>query len=190
LRTFAPTAAERHLLGSTKVVIAVIAAGLLIQQALWAPVLAPTAMAAPILAAAPQAEAPSEQDDQPKRSPEEIMNRRFPQPARVGDLIGLPVLDYWDSTIGYVRQVVRTPGGKIQLVVPYGRALGWVKWGGLFDWNRRLVAVPIEAVAILGRQIVALEMSREEFDSAPELKMGQNVPLDADEMIKIALGRR
>jgi hypothetical protein len=171
------------------VVTAMIAA-FLILQGLWAPALAQATPASFVLAATPQAEASPNQDGQVKRSPEEILNRRFPQPARVGDLIGLPVLDYWDSTIGYVRQVVRSPAGQIQLIVPYGRSLGWVRWGGPFDWHRRLVAVPIEAVAILGRQIVALEMSREEFDSAPEATMGQNAPLDDNEMIKIALGRR
>ena len=74
--------------------------------------------------------------------PEE-MRRRFPQPVRVGDLIGLPLLDWDDSTIGYVRHVVRTPEGKIQLIVNQGR---------LFGWGGRLVQVPIEAVAILARQ--------------------------------------
>src|SRR4051794_33898527 len=48
-------------------------------------------------------------------SPQEKMNRRFPHPARVGDLIGLPVLDWDDSTIGFVQDVARTPGGQIQL---------------------------------------------------------------------------
>jgi hypothetical protein len=165
-------------------------AGFLILHGLGAPTLAQVAPESFMLAAAAQADASPNQDEPVKRSPEEIMNRRFPQPARVGDLIGLPVLDYWDSTIGYVRQVVRSPAGQIQLIVPYGRSLGWVRWGGPFDWHRRPVAVPIEAVAILGRQIVALEMSREEFDSAPEVAMGQNAPLGVDEMIKIALGRR
>ena len=31
------------------------------------------------------------------------MQRRFPQPVRVGDLIGLPVLDDDSRTLGYVR---------------------------------------------------------------------------------------
>jgi hypothetical protein len=30
--------------------------------------------------------------------------KRFPQDARVGDLIGLPVLDLNSSTLGYVQQ--------------------------------------------------------------------------------------
>ena len=46
-------------------------------------------------------------------TPEERMQRRFPQPVKVGDLIGLPVYDDNELTLGHVRQVVRTPAGKI-----------------------------------------------------------------------------
>ena len=91
-------------------------------------------------------------------SPEEKMQRRYPQWVKVGDLIGLPVLDDDDRTLGRVRNVVRTPDGKIQLIVPFGGFLGW---------RQRLVAVPIEVVAIAGRQIAALDMTRAEFDAAP-----------------------
>ena len=141
------------------------------------------------LAAAPQATEPK---DEPERelSPEEKMQRRFPQPVRVGDLVGLPVLDWLDSTIGYVRQVVRTPDGKIRLIVPYGRRLGWVRYGGIFDWQRRPVAVPLEVVAILGRQLAALDMSREEFDQAPTWTSAQDQPVPPNETIRIAITRR
>ena len=87
----------------------------------------------------PQAAQAPAADAEENLSPEEKMRRRFPQPVRVGDLIGLPLLDWDDSTIGYVRHVVRTPEGKIQLIVNQGR---------LFGWGGRLVQVPIEAVAI------------------------------------------
>lgn len=147
-----------------------VAAVLLIFQSLWLPV-----AAQPNFASLPQ---------------EEKMSRRFPQPVRVGDLIGLPVLDNQDSTIGYIRDVVRTPAGKIQLVVPYGRWFGWVGWGGPFDWGRRPVGVPIETVAILGRQVDALDMPPEAFDKAPALVPGENTSIGRDETIKIALGRR
>ncbi len=73
---------------------------------------------------------------------EERMRRRFPQAVRVGDLIGLPVLDDDSRTLGHVRQVVRTPAGKIKLIVAYGGFLGF---------GTRPVAVPIEVVGILGR---------------------------------------
>ena len=80
-------------------------------------------------------------------TPEERMNRRYPQPVKVGFLIGLPVLDEKDSTYGYIREVVRTAEGKIVLVVPYR---GWLGWAPT-DWGRKTVAVPIETVAIQAR---------------------------------------
>jgi hypothetical protein len=123
-------------------------------------------------------------------TPEERMSRRFPQPVRVGDLIGLPVLDDEDSTIGYIRDVVRTSAGKIQLVVPYGRWFGWVGLDGLFDGYRRPVGVPIELVAILGHQVDALDMPPAAFDKAPPFVASQNGPIGRDETIRIALGRR
>jgi hypothetical protein len=119
--------------------------------------------------------------DEKKLSPEEKMRRRFPQPVKVGDLIGLPVLDWDDITIGHVRHVVRTPEGKIQLIVTYG---GW------FGWGQRLVPVPIEVVAILARQLAALDMSRAEFDTAPAWSASQNTPIPPNEMIRIAITRR
>jgi hypothetical protein len=116
-----------------------------------------------------------------KISPEEKMRRRFPHPVKVGDLIGLPVLDWDDITIGHVREVVRTCEGKIQLIVTYG---------GLLGWGQRLVPVPIEVVAILARQLAALDMSRAEFDKAPTWSASQTTPIPPDEMIQIALTRR
>lgn len=128
----------------------------------------------------PQAKT-SEAQEEHSSSLEEKMRRRFPQPIKVADLIGLPVLDHDDTTIGTVRHVVRTPEGKVQLVVNHGR---WFGWGG------RLVPVPIEVVAILGRQIAALDMSREEFGSAQTWSAATTRPVAPDEIIKIALTRR
>jgi hypothetical protein len=119
--------------------------------------------------------------EEKKLSPEEKMSRRFPHPVKVGDLIGLPVLDWDDVTIGHVRHIVRTPHGKNQLIVTYG---------GFFGWGQRLVPVPIEVVAILGRQLAALDMSRAEFDQAPTWSASQTVPIPPNEMIQIALTRR
>jgi hypothetical protein len=109
------------------------------------------------------------------------MQRRFPQPVKVGDLIGLPVLDDGDVTLGRVRQVVRTPQGKIRLIVSYG---GWLGWGA------RPVAVPIEVVAILARQIAALDMPPAEFAAAPTWTAAEDRPIPADEHIRIAITRR
>ena len=129
------------------------------------------------------------QDVQPdpnkSRTPEERMNRRYPQPVKVGFLIGLPMLDEGDSTYGYIREAVRTSEGKIVLVVPYRAWLGWAPT----DWGRKDVAVPIETVAILARQVAALDFSREDFAAATAYTASGTV-LPADETIKIAVYRR
>ena len=142
-----------------------------------------------LVAAAEQSkDSPPEQSEK-LVSPEERMRRRHPHPIRVGDLIGLPVLDWQDSTIGFIAQVVRTPAGKIQLIVPYRPRFGFVS-GGVLDWGRRPVAVPLETVAILGRQVAALDMSREEFDAAATFVASEATAVPANETISIAITRR
>jgi PRC-barrel domain len=111
---------------------------------------------------------------------DERMNRRFPQPVKVGFLIGLPVLDDNSSTLGVVRQVVRKPDGKIALIVSYSR------W---FGWFGHPVAVPIEAVGIEGRQIASLDMARSEYAAAPTWQPNGATALPDDTTIRIALGR-
>jgi hypothetical protein len=116
---------------------------------------------------------------------EQKFNRRYPQPVKVGFLVGLPMLDGQDSTLGYIREVVRTPEGKIVLVVPYR---GWLGWAPT-DWGRKVVGVPIETVAILARQVAALDFSRADFAAAPAY-VAQGSGLPADETIRIAVYRR
>lgn len=135
------------------------------------------------------AQATAPQDAQPGSdktlTPEERMKRRYPQPVKVGFLIGLPVLDERDLTYGYIRDVVRTAEDKILLLVPY-RA--WLAWAPT-DWGRKTVAVPIETVAILARQVAALDFSRDDFAAAPPYG-GGGTPLPAEEVIRIAVYRR
>ena len=114
-------------------------------------------------------------------SPEAIMSRRFPQKVRVGDLIGLPMLDDNDVTLGHVERVVRTSEGKIKLIVGYSR------W---FGWFGRPVAVPIEVVAILGRQIASLDMPPAEYAAAPTWTAGKDVAIPDNDIIRIAVTRR
>ena len=109
------------------------------------------------------------------------MSRRFPQKVRVGDLIGLPMLDDNDVTLGHVERVVRTPEGKIKLIV------GYSKW---FGWFGRPVAVPIEVVAILGRQIASLDMPPAEYAAAPTWTSGKDVAIPDNDIIRIAITRR
>ena len=123
----------------------------------------------------------SENPQKDAMTPEERMNRRFPQPVRVGDLINLRVLDDRDVTIGLFRKVVRTPQGKILLLVSQG---GW------FGWGERLVAAPIEVMAIFGRQLASLDMEPKEYASASTWVEIGGTQIPDDEIIRIALTRR
>jgi hypothetical protein len=124
---------------------------------------------------------PTGADDANKPMPMvERMNRRFPQAVRVGDLIGLPVLDDRASTLGFVRQVVRTADGKIQLIVSYSR------W---FGWFGRPVAVPIEVVGIEGRQLASIDMPRSEYAAAPTWQGQGATALPDDASVRVALAR-
>ena len=91
-------------------------------------------------------------DEQKPMTAAQRMQARYPQPVRVGDLIGLPVLDDSAVTLGHVREVVRTKENQIELIVAYGGFLGW---------GTRPVAVPIEVVGIAGRHLTSLDMPPE-----------------------------
>lgn len=106
--------------------------------------------------------------------------RRFPQKVKVGDLIGLPILDDDDVTLGHVTQIVRSPDGKIRLIVAYSR------W---FGWFGRPVAVPIEVVGIEGRQLASLDMPRSEYASAPTWQEIGATVLPDDATVRVALSR-
>jgi hypothetical protein len=129
--------------------------------------------------------ASTEQAKEERLSPEEQMRRRFPQPARVRDVIGLPVLDWSDNTLGYVQRVVRTRDGKIQLIVRYGGWFGWIGW-----WQRP-VAVPIELVALIGPHVGALDMTPDQFRNAPTWQpSADSTEIAGDEVIRVAITRR
>ncbi|MEP9348157.1 PRC-barrel domain-containing protein [Xanthobacter sp. KR7-225] len=114
-------------------------------------------------------------------TPQQRMERRFPQKVRVGDLIGLPMQDFDDRVLGHVEAVVRTPDGHIVLVMPYG---GW------FGHGARPVGVPIETVAILARHLNVLDLPREDFPKLPTWKAGEGTPIPPDDIIRIAISRR
>jgi hypothetical protein len=112
---------------------------------------------------------------------EEKMRRRLPQPVRVGALIGARVLDEGDVTLGRVREVVRSADGKIRLIVAYG---GW------FGWGARSVAIPVETVALIGKNIAAVDISPKEISNLPVWSDAASQPIGPDEIIRLAISRR
>ena len=112
---------------------------------------------------------------------EERMKRRYPQPIRVGALIGARVSDNDSRTIGYVRQVVRTPQNKIDVIVD---CCGWFGWGG------HPVAAPIAVLGVFGREVASLDMPRSDYFSAPQWHSAGATVLQNNDSVLIALARR
>jgi sporulation protein YlmC with PRC-barrel domain len=125
-----------------------------------------------------QMQPPSEPPGMPA---EEKMNRRFPQKVRTGDLVGLQLIDFDNRVLGTVSEVVRTPQGKVTLVVV---SSGW------FGFDGQTVGIPIETVGILGRQIALLDIQRAEFFGLPAWIVDGSKVIDSDETLRIALARR
>jgi hypothetical protein len=109
------------------------------------------------------------------------MRRRFPQPATVASLIGLPLIDENARTLGYVRRIVRTRQGATKLIVTYDGFLGW---------GARLIAVPIEVVGIAGRQLVSLDMPASDYVGASTWHPNGEEEVPDDASISVALARR
>jgi hypothetical protein len=117
---------------------------------------------------------------------DERMNRRYPQPIRVGALIGARLSDNDSRTIGIIRHVVRTAQGRIDVVVD---CCGW------FGFGSREVLVPIAVLGVFGREVASLDWPRGAYASAPawqnsDLQHTGGTVLADDDTVRIALARR
>ncbi|MGA0532771.1 hypothetical protein [Hansschlegelia sp. KR7-227] len=103
--------------------------------------------------------------------------RRFPQPVLISDLVGIPVLDGRLGRLGVTEQVVRS-GGAPTIVIRYG---GWFGFGG------RPIALPLAGVAMLGRQVVVMDISPEQLEAWPTFEDGDAAPLAGGDVVKVGL---
>lgn len=108
--------------------------------------------------------------------------RRFPQPVRVGDLHDRAVLQPLESkpVLGRVAGVVQRADGTVDVVVQYG---------GLFGFGRRPIAVPLDAMALLGAEMEILDLTPKQLDALPTFDAAGTTPLPLDSTIKVALAR-
>src|SRR5271170_5276597 len=97
-------------------------------------------------AAYAQSATPGGMPPPPGMSLAESAAMRFPQSVRVGDLLGRQVLRPVESqdVLGRVRRVVRDANGQILVVVDFGGFLGF---------GSRPIAVPVDAMVLLGQDM-------------------------------------
>ena len=106
--------------------------------------------------------------------------RRFPQPVRVGDLLDRQVLQPVpaQNVLGRVAAINRNEKGGIDVVV---------RFGGFLGFGTRPIAVPVEAVALLGEYVVVMDFTPEQLRSFPTLSKGKEVAIAPGETIRVGL---
>ena len=107
---------------------------------------------------------------------------RFPQPVRVGQLLGRVVLRPVESqtVLGHVRGVVRDPGGQVVVVMSFGGFLGL---------DTRLVAVPLDAMALLGDVVEVVAYTLPQLRGLPTFTTAGTTPVPADTVVRVGLAK-
>jgi hypothetical protein len=108
---------------------------------------------------------------------------RFPQPVRVGDLLGREVLRPVESqdVLGRVRRVVRDQNGKILAVVDFGGFLGL---------GSRPIAVPVDAMVLLGQDMEIVAFTPNQLQQFPTFApSGTITDVPGDTIIKVGLAK-
>jgi hypothetical protein len=133
-------------------------------------------------AARAQSNTPGGMPPPPGMSLAESAAMRFPQPVRVGDLIGREVLRPVESqdVLGRVRRVVRDATGQIMVVVDFGGFLGF--------WSRP-IAVPVDAMVLLGRDMEIVAFTPKQLQQFPTFSLSDTTDVPNDTIIKVGLAK-
>ena len=107
---------------------------------------------------------------------------RFPQPVRVGDLIGREVLRPVESqdVLGRVRRLVRDRSGQIMVVVDFGGFLGF---------GTRPIAVPLDAMVLLGQDMEIVAYTPQQLRQFPTFSPSGTTDVANDTVIKVGLAK-
>ena len=108
--------------------------------------------------------------------------KRFPQPVRVGDLLHRSVIQPTESQdlLGHVERVVRGPDGVALVVIGYGGVLGL---------GARPVAIPVDAMVLVGDVMEVVGLKPAELRALPTYGGAGANPVGPDEVIKVGLAK-
>ena len=107
---------------------------------------------------------------------------RFPQPVLVGDLLHREVLRPVESqdVLGRVREVVRDSSGQILVVMSFGGFLGF---------GSRPIAVPVDAMVLLGQDMEVVAYTPQQLRQFPTFSASGTSPVSYDTVIKVGLAK-
>jgi len=129
-----------------------------------------------------QSKTPGGMPPPPGMSLAESAAMRFPQPVRVGDLLGRDVLRPVESQdiLGHVRSVVREADGQIDVVIDFGGFLGF---------GSRPIAVPVDAMVLLGQDMEVVAFTPKQLRHFPTFSASGTSPVAGNAIIKIGLAK-
>ena len=129
-----------------------------------------------------QSTAPGGMPPPPGMSLAESAAMRFPQPVRVGDLLGREVLRPVESQdiLGRVRALVRDRDGQIMVVVDFGGFLGF---------SARPIAIPVDAMVLLGQDMEIAAFTPDQLRQFPTLSPSGTTDVANDTIIKVGLAK-
>lgn len=107
---------------------------------------------------------------------------RFPQPVLVGDLLHREVLRPVESqdVLGRVRELVRDGGGHILAVINFGGFLGF---------GSRPIAVPVDAMVLLGQDMEVVAFTPQQLRQFPTFSPLGTTVIPRDTIIKVGLAK-
>jgi hypothetical protein len=107
---------------------------------------------------------------------------RFPQRVRISDLLGREVLRPVESqdVLGRVRRLVRDHDGQIMVVVDFGGFLGF---------GARSIAVPVDAMVLLGQDMEIVAFTPEQLRQFPTFSPSGTTDVADDTIIKVGLAK-
>ena len=107
---------------------------------------------------------------------------RFPQPVRVGDLLGRDVLRPVESQdlLGHVRELVRDSKGQIMVVIDLG---------GFFGFGSRPIAVPMDAMVLLGQDMEVVAFTPDELRRFPTFSPSGTTLIADDAVVNVGLAK-
>lgn len=118
----------------------------------------------------------------PGMSLAESMAMRFPQPVRVGDLLHRLVLRPVESQdiLGRVHAILRNDQGQIVVILNIG---------GVYGYGGRLIAVPVDAMVLLGQDMEVVAYTPAQLAQFPTFVSQDAQPVPDDTTIKIGLAK-
>ena len=133
-------------------------------------------------AAHAQSATPGGMPPPPGMSLAESAAMRFPQPVRVGDLLGREVLRPVESqdVLGRVRRVVRDSNGQIMVVIDFG---------GIFGFDSRPIAGPVDAMVLLGHDMEIVAFTPKQLQQFPTFSPSGTTDVPNDTFIKVGLAK-